>query len=146
MNLFLKILAAVAMIVIVIVGLSVSYYYVIFLPQQENTRIELQREKELADQAQQQETQTNAAILKQEAQSKAEEMRANQQALLDRCLLDAQRKFVSEGQALSTSAKSCDQKTGVARTACQEVHVEAFAKNDTDLQQDKNNCFKQYPQ
>ena len=135
MNQLLKVLIGAAAAAIIIVGVSASYYYVVFLPNKGNASIELQREKFLADQAQKQETQSNAEV-----------QRINQRTLLDGCLTDVGTVYTEYVRKLSLKSKECDQDTGGARMGCQEAYIEAFAENDAWLQQEKNNCFKQYPQ
>lgn len=113
---------------------SVGYYYVIFLPQKEQARINQQKQEQI----------------EKELKEDAEKAEAKRQAtlnslLLEACLADAENKWRDWGQRLSQKANECKvQGGGICRTA--EAFVEAFDKNDAQLQQDKDECFKKYPQ
>ena len=66
--------------------------------------------------------------------------------LLDNCLIDAQSMWLEWGRDLTAGSKKCDTHIGGARTGCQDAYIEGYNKNDVQLQQDKNECFKRYPQ
>lgn len=110
-----------------LVSFSFFYYYVIFLPQKEQARIDQQKQEQLTKELKEQKAKNEVEIL------------------LNSCLLDAENKWKNWGQQLSKKADECRiQGGGICRTA--EAFVEAFEKNDVQLKQDKDECFKRYQQ
>mgnify|MGYP001592819004 FL=1 len=64
----------------------------------------------------------------------------NDRIALNRCLSDAEALWVKQAQAISAKGNEC------ASAGCVEAELKADAKIDKDLQQNKDNCFKQFPQ
>lgn len=122
MNYFLKVLATVTMLTIIVAGLSISYYYVIFLPKKEHAEMESHQQARLVK----------------------EQVGKHKEALLNSCLLIAEAAYSKWGGTLVEKAKKCS-KFGKFEGNCMELYAKELEKNEAKLQQDKDNCFKQYP-
>lgn len=79
-------------------------------------------------------------MTEQERQEKEKNKDANKDALKV-CLLSAETQWQDWGSVLVRKGNECNKSLG-----CMEAVNDAHAKNDKDLQQNKDNCFKEFPQ
>lgn len=106
---------------VLIIGFSVLYYFTIFLPSKERARLE--------------------------QQARDNKERKFNAINLDLCLEEAEQIDSKNRKIISELGKSCENKTTLnERLGCWEGVNQSFDKADITLQQDKNNCFKRYPQ
>lgn len=71
---------------------------------------------------------------------KREIEKENNRIALNGCLSNAEALWIKQAQVLSAKKDEC------SSTGCVEAQLEVGAKIDKDLQQNKDNCFKQFPQ
>lgn len=135
---------------VLLVAFSAFYYFVIFLPQKEEAKIELEKEQ----QAQ-----------KQQEQKKEELERKKQQLLLDACLKDAYETYTADwtnacklqAKRITEGIQSCISGY-LTESDCKKIWGEPDDSPDCSLpadtadtlekrlQQNKDECFKKYPQ
>jgi hypothetical protein len=157
---------------IIIIALSLGYYFVIFLPKKENAKLELQRQQ-IDQQKQQDDAKLEQQRKLQEDQAEKDELEKQQQAtkaiinssLLNNCLADAQNNYqVNWANNCKTSAKNitegikgcrdldqskdfCTSLWGTPDSSpnCSLPGKIADAVN-SGLENEKNLCLKKYPQ
>ena len=150
---------------LLLVASSVFYYYVIFLPQKEETRLEQQRQEQLAKEEQERQA------LEQELQEKKEAEQA-----LNACLADAESNYHEQwyreckGQGKLTNRcislhemtfEEYAEQNNISDDKRLEALLDFYEERDEcscrlplsnadrinqQLQDDKDECFKKYPQ
>ena len=105
---------------VLIIGFSVLYYFTIFLPSKERARLE--------------------------QQARDNKERKFNAINLDRCLEEAEQIHSEKLKNILELGKSCENKTTLDLKRCWEGVNEALYYVDIELQQERNNCFKRYPQ
>ena len=105
---------------LIIISSSFFYYYVIFLPNYQKNITEQSR--------QERETREESAERKRIA--------------LNRCLSEADALWMKQVEAITKRGNEC------TSSGCVQARIESDvdAKIDKDLQQNKDNCFKEFPQ
>lgn len=84
---------------------------------------------------------------KEEVEMQIEELEAKNDTAskLEICIAEAQERWSSWGEEILAKAEDC-KREGDGVCMAISVYSNALRENDADLQQDKDNCFKQYPQ
>ena len=137
---------AVLILSLLLVALSVFYYYVIFLPQKEQARIEQQKQEQLAEE-----------LKEQEAKEEAEQEKRLNRLLLDTCLNEAdnslKNSFISlckdDGRISGGDEASCLAGTiddNVSYMTASNLYSSLFKRILDKREKDKDECFKKYPQ
>ena len=103
---------------VLVASFSVLYYYAIFLPHKEQVWLE--------------------------QQSTEQRERENAAMLLDQCLREAESIFSKQLKKIDEFGKECN--NAPIGSGCWQGLPELLDKVQSELQQDKNNCFKQHPQ
>ena len=115
-----KVIKVSIIVVVLIIGFSVLYYFTIFLPSKERAKLE--------------------------QQARDNKERKFNAINLDRCLEEAEQIHSEKLKNILELGKSCENKTTLDLKGCWEGVNEALYYVDIELQQERNNCFKRYPQ
>lgn len=121
-----KTFKAIASVSLIVVTLSVAYYFVVFLPKKEQMRIEQQKQEQEAKDLKEEQA-------KEEADTKRMEAEDN----LNSCLDDADTNY-STNWDNECAGKGEKKDCGLPSYKSERL--------DKTFQTDKENCFKQYPQ
>jgi hypothetical protein len=111
---------------VVLIGIAVFYYYVIFLPKQEQAKLDFQKQQE----------QTRIDLQKNEQQAADDKTQKNR-SMLQECLYEADLENFSEWE------NNC--KTRGLKSGCS-LPMDLAESIGEDLKEAKDFCFKQYPQ
>ena len=156
---------------VLLIGFSLFYYLVIFLPQKEQNRIDLQKQERLVEENEKQ------AKIKQQKNKEIEEQKEKEEAErnLTNCLTDAEDSYYKSWnemcKRLGKLSKECEEilfadnyfdylkkhpefqsenslklfmkKQNECSCLLPSNHADTFDKR---LQEDKNECYKKYPQ
>lgn len=126
---------------IVLVGFSAFYYYVIFLPQKEQAKLELQKEASIREALIEQQK----LELEQEKQESVKREAIIQRALLNNCLNAAEQYTTDSFEKVCPGAKTA--KAGESLACRQDVDIVQLIDilNKTE-EKEKAECYKKYPQ
>lgn len=119
------------LLVILLAGFSIFYYFVIFLPQKEEAKLELQKEASLREALIEQQK----LDLQQEEQENAKKELTTQRALLNYCLNTAEESGKNALEAVCPSG-TCKEGTDIS----------FFQTLDQYIKEMKAECYKKYPQ
>jgi len=127
--------------VVVLIGISTFYYFVI-LSSQKETRIQ---EKVQADLIEKSRKETLEAEQKSEKEQAIIDEANRRQSSLNDCIALAKDRYLKMGIVINNI--NCDALyTDAERVGCGRAKGNAYDDNEARLQQDKENCFRQYPQ
>lgn len=130
-------LGLVVCVTLLIVALSVSYYFVIFLPQEHQLRLEMDRQEKAAAQQRREEREREERRIKEE-----QSIKQHNSELLDTCLSDAGVNYITRW---NNACKEGFGRGGDTKEKCAlpEWMADGYMK---DYNTEKEDCFKRYPQ
>lgn len=135
---------AIAILSLALIAFSAAFYFVIFLPQKEQTRMEEQRQE-------QRENELQAEVVKQEKlkQEQDEQAKIEQnKKLYKACLIDVVSQYNIELQTWAEFTKNtCDKAVYISNASnCYQKVNDALEEAKKDNEKDKDDCWKLYPQ
>jgi len=126
---------------ILVASFSVFYYFVIFLPQKEGTKLELQKEASIREALIEQQK----LDLQQEEQENAKREVATQRALLDYCLDAAEQYTTDAFEKVCPGAKTA--KAGESLSCKPDVDIaQLIDVLKEEEEKEKAECYRKYPQ